>query len=180
MRQYNENYCDACHNGTSHDETSHNVISHNVTSHNRTSHNRTFHNGTSHNETSHNGPSQNREFFQNLKFQYRSRPAEDVEDPEEIPEKAEDVEKGQHTSSCFSSCVFFMLIFIVVFTGAYYVYGKIKQKFFLQKESEIKEYFSKIKEKFSKMWRDWDTKGFEVKDTILMEFLTPSRIGFFY
>ena len=77
--------------------------------------------------------------------QYRSRPIsideEQIEKHEEIFDEAEDAERSEYNFA------FFMIVFIFIFTGGYYAYSKIKEKFYPQSVSQYV---------ISKKWRYWD------------------------
>ena len=53
---------------------------------------------------------------------------------------------------------FYMILFITFFTGGYYAYGKIKDKFFPQ--STVSDYVKK-------KWRYWDDRRSQVYTTLV-------------
>ena len=81
-------------------------------------------------------------------FQYNSRNEEALEQrEEEIFDEAMDEGKAGYNFA------FYMILFITIFTGGYYAYGKIKDKFFPQ--STVSDYVKK-------KWRYWDDRRSQV------------------
>jgi len=74
---------------------------------------------------------------------------EKLEDYESVLEEQEAVfETEQEAEAAQYNFAFFMILFITVFTGGYYAYGKLREKFFPQ-SSSVSDYISK-------KWRYWD------------------------
>jgi len=74
---------------------------------------------------------------------------EKLEDYENVLEEQEAVfETEQEAEAAQYNFAFFMILFITVFTGGYYAYGKLREKFFPQ-SSSVSDYISK-------KWRYWD------------------------
>ena len=81
-------------------------------------------------------------------FQYNSKNEEALEQrEEEIFDEAMDEGKAGYNFA------FYMILFITFFTGGYYAYGKIKDKFFPQ--STVSDYVKK-------KWRYWDDRRSQV------------------
>ena len=72
-----------------------------------------------------------------------------LEDYESILEQQEEAfETEQEAEAAQYNFAFFMILFITVFTGGYYAYGKIREKFF-PASSSVSDYIAK-------KWRYWD------------------------
>jgi len=77
---------------------------------------------------------------------YREKALEDYENILEQQEEAFETE--QEAEAAQYNFAFFMILFITVFTGGYYAYGKIREKFF-PASSSVSDYITK-------KWRYWD------------------------
>ena len=65
-----------------------------------------------------------------------------LEDEQDVFDQEQEAEAAQYNFA------FFMILFITVFTGGYYAYGKIREKFFPQ-SSSVSDYIAR-------KWRYWD------------------------